>query len=135
MADTAPPWKRESACLILLLAAECLASGCAARPSHELSSANQLLIEAQGLAAEGKTEEAIEKFGASIQADPTVWAYRGRAKLRAEKGDDAEARSDCEEALKLVPDDADALWIKNELGKPLERRFQGDFKVAPSSHR
>lgn len=100
-----------------------------------ISTPNQLLIEAQQLAAEGQNEQAIEKLNASIESSPTIWALRARAKLLAERGDDQAALADCEAALQLAPDDADAAWIKMELGKPVAQRFQGAFRDPPSRRR
>jgi tetratricopeptide (TPR) repeat protein len=109
--------------------------GCARDEGPTLTDANKLFLEAQQSLAAGEKEKALEQLNASIAAEPMVWAYRERAKLYAEKGDDKAALADCEAALKLVPDDVDALWIKGELAKPAAQRFQGKFKTPPSSTR
>lgn len=119
--------------LILLLVMLGIA-GCG--PSDpEQSSANQKFIEANELLAKGQTNEALAALDESIDAGPTLWAYRARAKLHAQVANDDKARADCDAGLKLMPDDQDLLWIKGELSKPAAERFQGKFKTAPSSNR
>jgi tetratricopeptide (TPR) repeat protein len=97
--------------------------------------ANKKYIEATGYLAKGENDKAMEALNASLAAGPTLWAYRARARLSAESNNDAAALKDCEEALKVTPDDPDILWIKGELAKPAAERFKGRFKTPPSSNR
>ena len=95
----------------------------------------QKYIEAKALLDKGQLEEALAALNDSIENGPTFWALRDRAKLYAERGQDEAAKKDCEAALELTPEDADVLWIKKELSKPVAQRFQGAAKSAPSSNR
>lgn len=110
-----------------------LAIGCGGE--QQVSSANQLFIEASKLIGEGDNDAAVEKLNASIAAEPSLWSYRERAKLLTEQGKDEAAIKDCDAALALVPDDPDMLWLKGEIAKPVAQRFQGKFKSPPSSNR
>ncbi len=110
-----------------------LAIGCGGE--QQVSSANQLFIEASKLIGEGQNDAAVEKLNASIAAEPSLWSYRERAKLLTEQGKDEAALKDCDAALALVPDDPDMLWLKGEIAKPVAQRFQGKFKSPPSSNR
>lgn len=100
-----------------------------------MSDANQRYLEALDFLAKGQTDKAMDALNASIAADPTVWAYRARAKLYAQKGNDKAALEDCSAAVKLYPDDPDFVWIRGEIAKPVAERFQGRFKKAPSESR
>lgn len=111
-----------------------LAAGCG-RQEQTISTPNELLIDARQLASEGQKDQAIEKLNASLEAGQTVWAYRLRAQLLAEQGQDEAALKDCEAALQIFPDDVDALWIKKELTRPLDQRFKGPSKNPPSGKR
>jgi tetratricopeptide (TPR) repeat protein len=91
----------------------------------------QLFLNAQQFLAEGKPDQAFEALNASIASDPTVWAYRERAKLNDQKGNNKAAIDDCDAALKLFPNDPEILWLKGELAKPAAKRFQGRFKSPP----
>jgi tetratricopeptide (TPR) repeat protein len=109
-------------------------SGCADdRP--QVSSATQLLIDARGLIAVGENDKALEALNASIESEPSMWSLFERAKLHEKLGDDAAAVKDCDEALKLEPDDRDVIWFKTELKKPAGQRFLGQFKLPPSHNR
>jgi hypothetical protein len=109
-------------------------AGCGAK-EQVVSDANQKYIEATELLAKGQTEEAMQALNASIEVEPTLWAYRARAKISAEKGNDQAALDDCAAGLKITPDDPDLLWIKGEIAKPKDTRFQGQFKTPPSDNR
>jgi tetratricopeptide (TPR) repeat protein len=110
-------------------------AGCGKEEGPTLSDANQLFLKAQESLEAGDQDQALEHLNASLAAEPNLWAYRERAKLFAEKGEDKAALADCEAALKLVPDDVDIPWIKAELAKPVDQRFQGRFKTPPSTNR
>ncbi|MBA3483722.1 MAG: hypothetical protein H0T51_18085 [Pirellulales bacterium] len=112
----------------------CLSCGCAS-DEPPLSNSTKTYLEAKELIAKGQKEEALIALDASIKESPTLWSLRDRAKLHAERGEDKAAREDCEAALTVTPDDLDVFWIKGELAKPKEQRFQGQFKNPPSSNR
>lgn len=97
--------------------------------------ANKLFIQASELIAKGDSAGALTALDASIAAQPTLWAFRERAKLKADSGDDAAALADCDSALALAPGDVDIVWLKGEFAKPKAQRFQGQFKNPPSSNR
>lgn len=113
----------------------CALLGCGGKDGPPMSEANRLFLEAQELLAEGKTDQAMETLTASIAADPTMWAYAERAKLRAQAGNEQAAIEDCDAALKIFPADPDLLWLKGEFEKPKDKRFQGRFKTPPSANR
>ena len=99
-------------------------SGCGAPAGGDKEAAVQHLSEAQKAIAAGDTAGAMTLLQASIDAQPNVWAYLERAKLNAKEGKDQEALADCEEILKLHPENRDVTWIKAELKKPADKRFQ-----------
>lgn len=111
------------------------ASGGCGAGETPVGDANKLFIQASELIAKGDNSGALTSLDASIAAQPTVWAYRERAKLKADSGDEAAALADCESALALAPGDVDILWLKGEFVKPKAQRFQGPFKNPPSSNR
>jgi Tfp pilus assembly protein PilF len=130
------PWQRlgSAAWLLALPSALLLLSGCGDdRPP--VSDANKLFLEAIDFLAKGQTDKAMDALNASIAADPTVWAYRERAKLRAQQGNDKDALDDCRAALVQSPDDPDILWLQGEFAKPTAERSQGRFKRPPSDNR
>ena len=127
-------WHGSTACLLVLTSAMLLLSGCGANRSP-VSDANQHFLEAIDFLAKEKMDKAMDALNASIAADPTVWAYRERAKLRAHLGNDRAALEDCRAALLLSPDDPDILWLQGEFAKPAAERFQGRFKKPPSDNR
>ena len=116
--------------LFLIVVASALA-GCS-QAAPETSAANQKYLEASELIAQGDREAAVKALTESIDAGPTLWSYRARARLYAEMGQDDQARSDCEAGLKITPGDPDLLWIKGELAKPVAQRFAGS---PPSANR
>ena len=113
----------------------CVLLGCGGNDGPPVSKANRLFLEAEELLAEGKTDQAMEKLTASIDAEPTKWAYIERAKLRAQAGNEQAAIEDCDAALKIIPEDPDLLWLKGEFEKPKDKRFLGRFKAPPSAYR
>lgn len=98
----------------------------------KLSSASTYLIEARRAVGDGDLDGALKALDASIASQPNAWAYLERARIYATQGKDAEALADCEALLKLEPDNRDAPWIKGEVKKPVDKRFQGDFATPPS---
>lgn len=108
--------------------------GCGGSKATPTAEANRLFLEAQQLTADGKVAEAKETLTASIAAEPTKWAYVELAKLNAQT-DDVQAAADCEAALKIFPEDPDLLWLREELKKPKEKRFQGKAELPTSANR
>jgi Tfp pilus assembly protein PilF len=106
----------------LLIAIACV--GCGAPAGVDRAAAGQKLEEAKQAIAAGDAAGAMTLLQASIDAQPTVWAYLERAKLNAKQGKDQEALADCEEIIKIHPDNRDVAWIKTELKKPAGKRFQ-----------
>ena len=92
-------------------------------------------VEAQQAISAGNKEQALEKLTASIDAKPNVWAFYGRAKLRAETGDLPGASADCTAGLKLNPEHSDLLWLQGELKKPERLRFKGINEASPGSRK
>jgi tetratricopeptide (TPR) repeat protein len=117
-----------------IMSTMCLLCSCTS-DQPPLTNSAQTYIEAKELLDKGQKEEALAALNASIKDKPTFWALRDRARLLAERGEDGAALKDCEAALMISPDDVDILWIKGELAKPKEQRFQGQFKEPPSSNR
>ena len=117
-----------------VLFAACLLAGCGS-DEPVLTDSTHKYIEAKALLDKGQQDEALVALNASIEAEPNFWALRDRAKIYADRGEDEAAKKDCEAALAIVPDDADVLWIKKELTKPVGQRFQGAAKSPPSSNR
>lgn len=113
----------------------CALAGCSGERATPTAEANRLLLEAKQFAADGKVEAAKEAFAASIAAEPTKWAYLERAKLEAEADDVQAAAADCDAALKLFPADPDLVWLREELKKPKEQRFQGRVDLPSSANR
>lgn len=112
-----------------------LVTGGCSPAEKPVGDANKLFIQASESIAKGDQAGALTALDASLAAQPTLWAYRERAKLKADAGDDAAALADCEAALALAPGDVDILWLKGEFTKPKAQRFQGQFKNPPSSNR
>lgn len=104
-------------------------------PSKPMPTSDSLYLDAQQHYAKGQKDEALAKLDSSIEAGPTAWAYFLRGRIRAQAGNDAAALADCEEGLKLDPDDTKLAWLKGELAKPQQARFQGAFKEPPVEKR
>jgi Tfp pilus assembly protein PilF len=109
-----------------------VAVGCGGSSEPKVPESAQLLVQARQAMGEGNTEKALEALDASIASAPNTWAYLERARIRATKGEDDAARADCAEVLKLAPENRDVPWIQGELKKPVGKRFQGKFAIAPS---
>ena len=115
-----------------LLAAVVALIGCGGDSGPEVSDAGQHLIEGRQAIAEGNTTKALEALDASIASEPNIWAYMERAKINAQQGNDQAVLADGNEILKLDPKNRDVPWLKGELKKPKEKRFQGQFATPPS---
>jgi tetratricopeptide (TPR) repeat protein len=117
-----------------LISLALIAIGCGT-PAAPMPSSDSLYLEAQQLYSNGENDHAIEKLNASISAGPTSWSYFLRARISAKQGNDKAALSDCEEGLKLDPADTKLAWLKGELAKPQQARFQGALKDPPIEKR
>lgn len=116
---------------MLLAAAAVLSIGCGSEKESQATS-NQLLIQAREAVVAGDTEKAMAALDGSIASKPTVWAYFERARLSLQSGDEQAALQDCHAALQMSPEDQEVLWLKGEIEKPVDKRFQGEFKNPPS---
>jgi tetratricopeptide (TPR) repeat protein len=110
------------------------ASGCGPADTEQ-EEAKNFFLEARTAKEQGDSAKALAAFTASIESKPNAWAYMERAKLQAEAGQEQQARQDSDAAVKLEPDNQDALWLQAELNKPAEQRFQGIFKIPPSGRK
>jgi hypothetical protein len=109
-----------------------LLAGCGGGSEPTVSDANKYLMEARRAVGDGDTAKALTALTASIEAQPNAWAYMERAKINAQQGNDQAVLTDCTEILKLDPKNRDVPWLKGELKKPKEKRFQGQFAIPPS---
>lgn len=106
-------------------------AGCSDK--FELDEADAALVEARKAIAAGDSAKAIEFLDISIATKPDTWSYYERAKLRADIGDDAEAKADVEAGLALDEEHAELLWLKKQLKKSKSSRFKGSAGKPPSS--
>jgi hypothetical protein len=97
--------------------------GCGDSSEPNIPDSARLLIEAQKSIAAGDNAAALTALQASIDAEPTTWAYLERAKLNGKQGNDQAVEQDCVEILKLDPENKDVAWIRTELKKPANARF------------
>jgi Tfp pilus assembly protein PilF len=98
----------------------------------EMTEANNSLIEARQAIDAGDTAKAMAALDRSIASRPMIWSYFERAKLHLQNGDERSALLDCQSALEISPEDPEILWLKGEIEKPANKRFQGEFKNPPS---
>jgi hypothetical protein len=94
----------------------------AAKP---LGTATDHFLAAQDALDKGDKETALRELDASIAADPQVWSYFERARLLADLKKDDQAMADCQAGLGLDPENVKLKWLRDELKKPADRRFQG----------
>jgi hypothetical protein len=97
--------------------------GCGGSSEPKIPESARLLLEAQKSIAAGDNAAALTALQASIDAEPTTWAYLERAKLNGKQGNDQAVEQDCVEILKLDPQHKDVAWIRAELKKPASARF------------
>lgn len=116
-----------SAGLFILLS---LCFGCSEKSVLDEAATN--LVEAQKAIAEGDRVKAMELLDASIAAGPDTWSYYERARLHADNGDDAKAKSDIEAGLELDEEHSELLWLQKQLKKPKNKRFKGRSGQPPS---
>lgn len=109
-----------------------LAGGCG---GHQLPDAVNYHMEAIVAAEEEDYETAIELITRAIQQNESPDALFDRARFYLAVGRDQEALADCRSGLKLEPDHPDLVWLRSEIEKPVDRRFQGPNVHPPSYHR
>lgn len=119
---------------VVLALTTLVSTGCGT-PAAPMPSSDSLYLEAQQFYSKGENDQAIEKLNASINAGPTSWSYFLRARVYVQQGNDHAALADCEEGLKLDPTDTKFAWLKGELAKPQQARFQGALKDPPVEKR
>ncbi len=107
--------------------------GCGGQDNSKTKEARSYFVEARRAIGSGDTAKALEALSASIESEPTTWAYLQRAKINAEGGNDQAVSEDCKAVLELDPQNRDVPWMEGELKKPKDKRFQGRFKEPPSS--
>src|SRR3954447_5476192 len=97
-------------CLLLLSF-----TGCGGKPSSR--KAYDHFIAAAKALETGDKETAFVELTASIDKDPSDWAYFERARLNLEKGQEDAAAADCQKGLEINPKDPNLLWLSGELKK------------------
>jgi len=107
--------------------------GCGGQEHSKTKEARSYFVEARRAIGSGDTAKALEALSASIESEPSSWAYIQRARINAESGNDQAVSEDCKSLLELDPKNRDVPWLEGELKKPKEKRFQGRFKEPPSS--
>lgn len=108
----------------LLLVVLCCIVGCGQENTKPESAV--LIVQAKKALADGDKESALEALAASIEADPSAWAYAMRARLYAESGKDDLAKTDVQAGLVIDKENAELKWIQQQLKRPVEKRFQDD---------
>lgn len=117
---------------VVMLLSLSLVSGCGDKdPANQ--PAAKLLIAAHEALSRGDEAAAMEALSASLEANPTGWAYFQRAKLKLAQGDDAAAIADCQAGLELEPENVDLKWLMGEAKKPQQNRFKGANAKPPSA--
>lgn len=106
--------------------------GCGSQTEAKIPESAELLLKAKQAIADGDETAALAALNESITSQPTTWALIERAKLHARRGDDEDARADCQQLRQLDPETHDAAWIEGELKKPTAERFKGAAATAPS---
>lgn len=117
----------------LLLVSLAVVTGCGDSGEPKFDKATNHFIEAQAALESGDREKAMTHLDASIAGKPSVWAYRKRAELHLEMGNDQQALQDAKDGLALDPEDRDMKWLVGELAKPAAQRFKGRFANPPSA--
>jgi Tfp pilus assembly protein PilF len=106
--------------LVLLLVGSMVGCG----KEQEIPPAAMHIAAARTALRQGDKTAALRELGASIEIEPSVWAYALRAELYAESGRDDDALADCQAGLQLDADNAQIQWILQELKRPPSNRFQ-----------
>ena len=66
-----------------------------------------------------------------IEARPQPGLYLERAQAKLKAGDEAGAKADCQEGLKLESDNRDLKWLLAEIKKDAKQRFKGKNQQPP----
>lgn len=131
------PLSRVDRCSVRIRSAAvgCLLLSCTACDSDTFDPTpeQEKYFQAQDAVAEKNPQEAIRLLTESLEIKPTSYAYRERARLLIDAGQQQQAIADCEAGLELAPDDKDLQWLLGECRKPAEQRFQRGQSVPPSS--
>ncbi len=108
---------------------------CAACESdtYDAPAEQEKYFQAQEAIANNNPQKAIRLLTESLEIKPTPYAFRERARLLIDAGQQQQAIADCEAGLELAPGDKDIQWLLAECRKPAERRFQDRQSVPPSS--
>lgn len=109
-----------------------LAGGCG---GQQLPDAVNYHMEAIVAAEKEDYETAIEMITRAIERNESSDALLDRARFQLAMGRDEEALADCRAGLNLEPDHPDLVWLKGEIEKPADWRFQGPNAQPPSHHR
>ena len=109
---------------LLLFLLSCMLLGCGSdgggpRTAALITAANQALTA-------GDTTAAMTAVNEAIEIEPSVWAYAIRAELHARSGSDDLANSDIEAGLAMDEKNEKLVWIREELGRPVDQRFEED---------
>lgn len=116
--------------LVIGAVLSCILIGCQSKTKMER--AGDVFIQATQAAAEGRTDEAIELFGKSLDIEPKPYTYLERARLYVKKENIEAAIADCQAGLQLDANHRDLKWLLGECQKPPQQRFQGKNAVSPS---
>ena len=109
------------------------------RPAAQGKTAAQLKDEGNQLFKRGKHAEAIERYTASLEIEPTHLALANRAMARLKLGSFAEAEADCTAALALEPAYVKAYsrrgTARRQQGRPLPAAldFEAALRLEPTS--
>lgn len=122
---------RHSALLSIL--AFLIIAGCETRTTPANEPYVKHFLAAQEALASGDKTAAMEALTKSIEAQPTGWAYIGRAKLYLEQDNDQAAIADCEAGLALDSQNVDLQWLLGEAKKAKAERFKGKNANPPSA--
>jgi hypothetical protein len=106
-----------------------VASGCGV--NHSTKGASNHLVAASEAIKAGEKDKALAELSASIDASPSAWAYFERARIELDKGQEDEAKADCQKGLAFDPSYPDLKWLSEELSKPPAKRFKGKFAKPP----
>ena len=97
----------------------------------ELKSAAEKLSAAKASIDAGNHDEALSLLNDLIEDSPSVWAYKTRAKLYLDMGEEEKALADCEAGLQVQPGFRELEWMAAEIKKPVGERFKGRFANPP----
>ena len=112
----------------LLIVTALFFTGC---EKPEVDSAGVHYLAALDALDAGNSELALTELDVSIELEPDAWAYFERARIHAKNESDDLAKRDIQAGLKLDPNNENLKWLKTELRKSKEKRFEhGDVPVS-----